>query len=90
MLGEVRKRADEERTTRPSREANARLSQPHPTAAGAVTGPTSKGKGECNRFNTEEGCHLGRACPYNIQKILRADAMCVAAHNTLQHIALGQ
>eukprot|EP00975_Prorocentrum_lima_P044017 9230656-Prorocentrum_lima.AAC.1 len=34
----------------------------------SVTRATSKGKGNCNRFSTDKGCHLGRTCPYEHPK----------------------
>eukprot|EP00975_Prorocentrum_lima_P058923 12356258-Prorocentrum_lima.AAC.1 len=60
MLGEVRVRSDEERTARASGEASARLSPSYPAVAGAIAGPTSKGKGKRNMFKTHEGRLLGR------------------------------
>eukprot|EP00975_Prorocentrum_lima_P006715 1444198-Prorocentrum_lima.AAC.1 len=64
MLGEVRVRTDAGKTAKASRDASARVSCPYPSAAGAVTGPIPKGKGICKIFSTDEGCPLGRTCPY--------------------------
>eukprot|EP00975_Prorocentrum_lima_P068048 12918481-Prorocentrum_lima.AAC.1 len=50
---------------------------------GAVRGPTPKGKGTCNRFNIDKGAIWAGHVHMWILRILRADALCVKAHNTL-------
>eukprot|EP00975_Prorocentrum_lima_P045691 9562720-Prorocentrum_lima.AAC.1 len=60
MLGEVRVSAHDAIALRTS---SVEKSLCVPRAAGAVAGPTSKGKGRCNKFLTDKGCITGRPCP---------------------------
>eukprot|EP00975_Prorocentrum_lima_P029668 6227894-Prorocentrum_lima.AAC.1 len=63
MLGEERLRTEDEKSARASREVSARLQ--HVSTASALTAaPATKGKGTCNKFFTDDGCPMERACPY--------------------------
>eukprot|EP00975_Prorocentrum_lima_P038012 7995566-Prorocentrum_lima.AAC.1 len=65
MLGEIRVRADEEKTTKASRYVTARFQPPqNPTANAVIANPAQNGRGRLNTFMTDDGCPLGRTCPY--------------------------
>eukprot|EP00975_Prorocentrum_lima_P002968 654710-Prorocentrum_lima.AAC.1 len=59
MVGEVRLTCQEE---------HAAISFRATTAAGPVARPIPKGQGMCNKFLTEQGCSLGKTCPYEHPK----------------------